>query len=191
MTTVERPEIRTPTEVPTASPRPHRLRRLARPAVALCIIAMLGGAGFQSWLLYCHHRSGVAAREALDAAAKYAEILTTANPGTIDQQIREILDGSTGGFHDRYAKQSSDLRALLLANQVSTSGTVVDAAVKSADATNATVLLFVEQTFTSATVKEVPAGGQGEPDVTAMAITLAKVAGDWLVSDVITGQQQK
>jgi Mce-associated membrane protein len=191
MTTVEKPEIGTPTEVPAASPRPRRLRRSARTAAALCIIAVLGGVGFQSWLLYCHHRSGIAAHEALDAATKYAEILTTANPGTIDQQIGEILDGSTGGFHDRYAKQSSDLRALLLANQVTTTGTVVDSAVKSADANNATVLLFVEQTFTSATLKDVPAGRPAQPDVTAMAITLAKVAGHWLVSDVAAGQQQK
>lgn len=191
MTTVEETEIRAPTEVPTASPRPRRLRRLARPAAALCIIAVLAGAGFQSWLLYCHHRSDVAAREALDAAAKYAEILTTANPGTIDQQIKEILDGSTGGFHERYAKQSSDLRALLLANQVTTSGTVVESAVKSADATKATVLLFIEQTFTSATLKDVPAVRPAQPDVTAMAITVQKAAGRWLVSDVVAGQQQK
>lgn len=178
---------------PAASPRRVRLRHALRPAAALCAVAVFVSMGYQSLLLYQHHRSEVAAAEALAAAAKYAETLTTANPATIDRQITDLLDGSTGGFHDRYAKQSSDLRAMLLANQVTTSGTVVDSAVKSSDATNATVLLFVEQTFTSAALKGAPAGRPAQPpsDITAMAISLAKVAGRWLVSDVVAGQQQQ
>lgn len=187
MTTVEKRDITTPPEVLAASPWPRRLRRLAAPVAALCAIVVLGG--YPSWLLYQHHRSSVAAREALDAATEYAEILTTANPGTIDQQISSILDGSTGGFHDRYAKQSSDLRALLLANQVTTTGSVVDSAVKWADTGGATVLLFVRQTFTSAAAKGAPAGPP--EDVTPMAITLQKVAGRWLVSDVTAGELQR
>jgi Mce-associated membrane protein len=81
---------------------------------------------------------------------------------------------------------------MLVANQVTTSGTVVDSAVKSADATNATVLLFVEQTFTSAALKQAPAGRpEAPPDITAMAFSLRKVAGRWLVNDVAAGQQQR
>ncbi|GFG68703.1 hypothetical protein [Mycolicibacter senuensis] len=177
----------TDVESPAVTPRPRRLRRLAAPVAALCAVAVLTGC--QSWLLYQHHRSGVAADEALAAAARYAEILTTANPGTIDQQITSILDGSTGGFHDRYAKQSSDLRALLLANQVTTTGSVVNSAVKSADAGSATVLLFVRQSFSSAAAKGLPA--EPPDDVTPMAITLQKVTGRWLVSDVTAGELQR
>ncbi|WP_225396733.1 Mce protein [[Mycobacterium] zoologicum] len=163
-----------------------RLRRIVKPAAALAAIAVLSGAGYQGWLLHQHYRSGVAAREALDAGTQYAEILTTANPGTIDRQITRILDGSTGKFHDRYAKQSSDLRALLLANQVTTRGSVVNSAVKSADARSATVLLFVQQTFSSAKVKGAP--GDPPADVTPMAITLQKVGGRWLASDVAAAE---
>lgn len=182
MTTVAEIDI----EAPAAPPRPHRLRRCARPAAALCATAVLVGAAYQSWLLYQHHQSAVAAREAQNAAAHYAEILTTASPGTIDQQITRILDGSTGGFHQRYAKQSPELRALLLANQVTTTGSVVDSAVKSVDTGSATVLLFVRQTFTSATAKGAPA--EPPDDITPMAITVQKTAGRWLVSDVTAGE---
>lgn len=168
-----------------------RLHRIARPAAVLATVAVLSGAGYQSWLLYQHHRSSIAALEALDAAGRYATILTTANPDTIDRQISEILDGSTGGFHDRYAKQSADLRAMLLANRVTTRGNVIDSAVKSADATSATVLLFVEQTFSSAVLKDALDSQPAPPDLTAMGFTMQKVAGRWLVNDVIAGQQQK
>lgn len=193
MTIVETPGVEAPKEIALDSPRRVRLRRAVRSAAALCAAATLAGSGYQSWLLYQQHRSEVAAREASDAAASYAELLTTASPGTVDRQITELLDRSTGEFHQRYAKQSSDLRAMLLANQVTTRGTVVDSAVKSAGATNATVLLFVEQTFTSPALKQAPAGRitEAPPDVTAMAITLRKEAGSWLVSDVVAGQQQK
>lgn len=187
MTTIEKPDTEIRQDSPPVRSR-LRLGRLARPAATLCGLAVLGGSGYQSWLLYHHHRSDVASREALTAATQYAEILTTANPGTVDQQITRILDGSTGGFHDRYAKQSSDLRALLLANQVTTRGSVVNAAVKSADAHRATVLLFVEQSFTSAKAKGAPA--QPPSAVTPMAVTLQKAAGRWLVTDVVAEEQQ-
>lgn len=173
----------------TARPRRRRMPRATKPVAALCAVTVLTGAGYQSWFLYQHHRSDVAAREALDAAAKYAVILTTASPDTIDRQITEILFGSTGDFHSKYAKQSSELRAMLIANRVTTHGSVVNSAVKSADAGNATVLLFVEQSFTSAALPDTPA--MPPPEVTGMAITLQKTAGRWLVSDVNAGPQQQ
>lgn len=170
-----------------------RRPRIARAAALLCAAAVLTGSGYQSWLLYRHHRSEASSREASVAATQYAELLTTASPATVDRQITDLLDRSTGSFHDRYARQSADLRAMLIANQVTTRGTVVDSAVKSADAASAIVLLFVEQTFASAAVKQAPGGRAAEaaPDVTAMAITLHKDAGRWLVSDVVAGQQQR
>lgn len=192
MTIVESPTAEAPQQIAPASPGRGRRRRAARSAAALCATAALAGSGYQSWLLYQQHRSEVSAREASDAAASYAELLTTASPGTVDRQISELLDRSTGTFHDRYAKQSSELRAMLIANQVTTSGIVVDSAVKSADVANATVLLFVEQTFSSAALTQPPSGRIVEaPDITAMAMTMRKDAGRWLVSDVVAGQQRR
>ncbi len=192
MTLVEAPSVEAPQVGPADSPHRCRLRRAMRLAAILCAAGVLAGSGYQSWLLYQQHRSKLAGREASEAATQYAELLTTASPGTVDRQIIELLDRSTGTFHDRYAKQSSELRAMLIANQVTTRGTVIDAAVKSADATDATVLLFVEQTFSSAALKKAAGGqiAQAPPDVTAMALTLHKDAGRWLVSDVVAGQQQ-
>ena len=181
-----------PAETPDPAPSRGRRRRTTQRALAvLGAAAVLVGSGYQSWLLLAQHRNEAAARQALDAARGYAVSLTTADPESIDQQISDIMAGSTGDFHDRYAKRSADLRAMLITNGVSTRGTVVDAAVKSADSHHAAVLLFVKQTFTSSALPDPPAGQSGEvpPDVTGMAITLQKVGDRWLVSDVVPAGQ--
>lgn len=174
-------------------PPQQRRRRALRWAGTLGLTGVLAGAGYQSWTLFERHQIDSAAQTALDSAREYAVTLTTADPSTIDAQIARIIDGSTGAFHDRYAKHSTELRAMLLANKVTTRGEIVDSAVKSATAQTASVLLVVQQTFTSATLPA-PAPGQPDappPDVTSMALTLQKVDGRWLVSNVVPAQQDR
>lgn len=169
------------------------VRRSLRWAAALLLAVVLAGAGFAGWALLQQHRKDSAAHAALDTAREYAVTLTTADATTIDQQITKIIDGSTGDFHDRFAKHSSELRQMLLANKVATHGEVVDSAVKSATTHKVTVLLFVKQSFTSAALPAPPPGQPADPppDVTSMAITMQQVDGRWLVSDVVPADQEK
>ncbi|PQM45132.1 hypothetical protein C1Y40_04697 [Mycobacterium talmoniae] len=167
-------------------------QRARRWAAVVAAAAILAGALVEGWLLLQQHRGDVAARQALDAARSYAVTLTTADPATIDHQITEIIDNSTGEFHDRYTKHSAELRGMLLANKVTTRGKVVDSAVKSATPQQVTVLLFVKQTFTSAALPERPDGQPADPppDVTSMTMTMQKINDRWLVSNVVPAEQQ-
>lgn len=172
------------------SPLPHQRRRRAlRWAGALGLTGVLTGTGYQSWSLFERHQIDSAAQTALNSARDYAVTLTTADPTTIDAQIARIIDGSTGEFHDRYAKHSAELRAIMLANKVTTRGEVIDSAVKAATIQTASALLVVQQTFTSTDLPAPAAGQPDAPDVTSMAVTLQKVDGRWLVSNVVPAQQ--
>lgn len=165
---------------PTA-PTAARVRRLA-PALrygAIALAALLIGAGYPGWLLAQQHRRDTAATAALAAARDYAVTLTSADPDTVDEKVDAIIAGATGDFKDRYTKSSAQLRKLMIDNQVSTRGTVRDAAVKSATADRVEVLLVVEQAVSN---KAVSALGT---DLTPVAITMQNVAGSWLAADVV------
>lgn len=175
------------------TPRPRkprlpagRLRPLLRGAAVVGAAVFIAGSGYQSWLLWQQHRTDTAAREALEIAQHYAVTLTTADTATVDSQITALIDGSTGDFHDRYAKSSSDLRRMLIANKVTTRGTVLDSAVKSADPHTVTVLLFVNQTFSAPVLADRPTVPPA--DLTGMTITVQKVDGRWLVSEVVAAE---
>lgn len=184
--------VDTSTDEPTGAARPgtapssRRRVRLPRRArkwlVGAGAAVVVVGAGFQSWLLIDQHRDRAAGRAALFAAESYAVTLTTADPASIDDQIHAVIDGSTGDFHDRYTKNSADLRAMMLANKVSTTGSVVDSAVKSADSRHATVLLLVRQSFTTPAMEDEPV--DSSTDVTGMTMLLDHVDGRWLVSEI-------
>lgn len=171
-------------------PKPGaRTRRLLRGAGVAAAVLFAAGFAFQSWLLFNQHRAEVAAQQALEAAQRYAVTLTTADSSTIDDQIAALIDGSTGDFQKRYTKNSTDLRTMLIANKVSTQGHVIDSAVKSADARHATVLLFVDQNFTAPVLAERPE--MPPADITGMTITLEKIDGRWLVSEVVAAEPKE
>ncbi len=163
-------------------------RRVRRWLVVTAAAVLVVGLGCQTWLLVNHHRTDIAARDALSVAERYAVTLTTADPTTIDAQVDALIDGSTGDFRDRYAKHSAELRAMLLANKVTTTGSIVDSAVKSADAHHATVVLLVKQSFTTPAMADQPDDLSAE--VTGMTMVLDNVGGRWLVSEVRAAQQE-
>lgn len=170
---------------PTSRRRPVRLGILA--TLAALFVAVSIGAGAEGWLLIAAHQRDVASRQALAAAQHFAEAFTNADPGTIDQRIDEVTNATTGEFHAKYVKNISQLRAMLIDNKVTTHGSVVDSAVKSAGTDTVEVLLLVKQSFTSAATPEAPADPPAE--VIAMAITVQKIDGHWLVAKVVPGEK--
>ncbi|OCB46253.1 hypothetical protein A5721_13955 [Mycobacterium vulneris] len=141
-------------------------------------MAVLAAAGYEGWLLFQQHQKDRAAAEALDVAQKYAVTLTTADPTTIDDKVAAIISGATGEFKDKYTQASSELRKLLLDNNVTTKGSVVASAVKSASPNEVEVMLFVKQDVSNAAT---PAPGS---DFTAVTMTMENVNGQWLASRV-------
>lgn len=168
------------TQPDTTQPDARRwIRVLVRCAAAVAAIAVVAGAGYAGWSLFDQHRRDSSAAQALDAASAFAVTLTTADPSTVDDKVRAVIDGSTGDFHDRYTKSSAQLRKLLIDNAVTTRGTVLDSAVKSAQASQVEVLLVVSQSVSNSSV---PDAGS---DLVPVAITMEEVDGRWLASEVV------
>jgi Mce-associated membrane protein len=174
----------TETEFDEVDPPPTRdWKSLARAGIhwvaTLAVAAVLAGAGYEGWLLFERHQSDLAAAQALDAARKYAVTLTSTDPNAVDQNFTDVLNGATGEFKDTYTKAGSKLRKMLIDNKVTTQGTVVDSAIKSAGANKVEVLLFVRQSVTNA------ANPDPRMDLTAVTMTMEKVNGRWLASKVV------
>ena len=162
-----------------AAPPRRWIRVATRWAAGVVFVAVVAVASFEGWLLFQQHQKDAAAAHALDAAQKYAVTLTSADPNTIDQKVADIINGATGDFKNRYTKASSELRKLLIDNKVTTQGAVVDSAVKSATANQVKVLLFVKQSVSNSAS---PTPGT---DLTAVTITMEKVDGRWMASEVV------
>ncbi|OBI34167.1 Mce protein [Mycolicibacter terrae] len=157
-----------------AGPRGSRRRWIAAAVLGLGLI----GAGYEGWLLFAHHQRAVAAAQALDAAEKYTLVLTGVDPGAIDKNFAEVLDGATGEFKNMYAASSEQLRQLLIDNKAAAHGTVIDAAVKSAAKNKVEVMLFIDQSVSN------KASPEPKLDRSRIVMTMEKVNGRWLAAKV-------
>lgn len=166
-----RDEARDEAEV---GPRRPRLRLIAAAVLALGLL----GAAYEGWLLFAHHQRAVAAAQALDAAERYALVLTGVDPAAIDKNFAEVLDGATGDFKDMYAASSEQLRQLLIDNKAAAHGTVIDGAVKSATKNRVEVMLFIDQSVSN------KAEPQTKIDRSRIVMTMEKVNGRWLAAEV-------
>ncbi|KAA8965855.1 MAG: hypothetical protein F6Q13_08170 [Mycobacterium sp.] len=145
---------------------------------AAALVVALTGAGYLGWTEYQRHQADVAAAQAFDAAQKYAFRLANFDADTIDQHFADVESGSTGEFQGRHVKSRDRLRRLLVDNQITTRGTVVEAAVKSASPNKVVVLMLVDQAVTSA------ASPDPQIDHSRIRMTMEKVDGRWLASEV-------
>ena len=157
---------------------PRWTERALRWAAVVAVAVVVAVAGWEGWLLYEQHQTDVAAKQALDAATKYAVVLTSIDTNALDQNFTEVLDGSTGEFKDMYAKSSTQLRQLLVDNKAAAHGVVIDAAVKSATKDKVEVLLFVDQSVSNLAVPD------PRIDRSRIKMTMEKVDGRWLASKV-------
>lgn len=165
-----------------AKPAPQRSRRrprnLAVVASAIVVAAAAGAIGYLGWRLHEVTAVNAAEQAALAAAKDYAVTLTTLDANSIDDSYTRALDGATGEFKEAYSLGSAQLRQMLIDNNATGKGVVVDAAVKTATTTHAEVLLFVDQSITNAV--------RTEPriDHNRIQMTMELVDGRWLASQV-------
>lgn len=160
-----------------AQPKDPRITRTRWVAAVLVALAMVG-AGFAGWKLYQRHERDVAAAQALAAAEKYVVTLTSIDSNDIDQNVADILAGSTGEFNAKYAQTSGQLRQLIIDNKTTARGKVVESAVKSVSPNKVKVLLMVDQSVSSLASPEV------QIDRSRIKMTMEKIDGRWLVSKV-------
>lgn len=147
-------------------------------AAGLVAVVAIAVAVVFGWKLAQANAIDDAAAEALDAARSYAVVLTSVSSDDLDSNFAAVLDGATGEFKDMYAQSSEQLRQLLVDNNATAEGVVIDAGIKSATTTEVEVLLFVDQTVTN-TVSPEP-----RLDRSRVVMTMELVDGRWLASDV-------
>lgn len=160
------------------SARRNRKNRAAPGFAAVVLALVLAAAGYEGYVVYRHHRTTVAAAQALDAANAFMLALTSIDPNAVDKSSTEVLNGSTGEFNDMYSHASEQLRTLLIENQATAHGTVIEAAVKSASTGRAEIMLFVDQSVRNA------AAPKPQLDRSRVVVTMDKVDGRWLASKI-------
>jgi Mce-associated membrane protein len=161
---------------PPADGAPHSLLRWL--TAAALVVSLTGATGDLGWLRFQRYQADIAAAQAFDAAQKYAFKLANFDANAIDQHFADIHDGSTGEFQGRHAKHSERLRRLLVDNQVTARGSVVEAAVKSTGPAKVVVLLLVDQAVTNVAFPD------PQIDRSRIRMTMEKVDGRWLASKV-------
>ncbi len=153
-------------------------KRWLRVGGAALLAVLLIVSAVEGAFLYQHHRVEVAKTDAVAAAKDFTVKLATIDPDAIDQNQADVLDGSTGRFRDMYSESLEDLRTVLLENEASAHGRVVEAAVKSASTDKVEVMLFVDQSVRN---KELP---QPQMDRSRIVLVMEKIDGRWLASDI-------
>ncbi|WP_420752368.1 hypothetical protein [Rhodococcus sp. O3] len=153
-----------------------RIGLLAAVLVAVLAIVVAGVLG---WKWNQADAVDDASAAALDAARQYAVVLTSVSADDLDANFEAVLDGATGNFKDMYAQSSEQLRQLLVDNQATAEGVVIEAGIKSATTSKVEVLLFVDQTVTNAVTPE------PRLDRSRVVMTMELVDGRWLASDVV------
>jgi serine/threonine protein kinase, bacterial len=114
----------------------------------------------------------------VDYAKQFAITLTSLSPPTADSDIQRILDGSTGGFHDDFAKESSGFKQTIVNSNVTTQGTVSSAGLESISGTTAHVLVASTTKVTNS------AGASQDPRSYRLIVQVEKIGGAYKVSKV-------
>ena len=172
------------TALPAGTHRQRRARTTVRPgrrrwtlwAAIAVIVCALTAAAAQGWQWDQQRRLEMARQQALAAARQTTVNFVTISAATVDRDLQRVADGATGDFKDEFTRSMPQVRAAVVENKVDSHGTVLRAAVVSADRSSAVVLVAVD-----ATVRNVNAP-DGRLAHYRIRVNLATVGDAWLVS---------
>ncbi|AKS35921.1 hypothetical protein [Mycolicibacterium goodii] len=174
----EAPEEATEEKPVATAIKPNRRRSVRGLAAGILIAALVGGCGFLGWQLWQTKQVMQAGNQARDAAANYAQVLTSIDSNKVDENFDQVLAGATGEFKDMYSQSSMQLRQLLIENKATAHGVVVESAVQSATKDKVVVLLFVDQSVQNTAVPD------PRIDRSRIKMTMEKIDGQWKASKV-------
>ncbi|MEI6700035.1 MAG: hypothetical protein WCK99_13640, partial [Mycobacteriaceae bacterium] len=160
------------------SRRPLWLRAAAVAGGALLTAGMLALTGL---MLSKHSR--VAAhrahdRELVEAASNAVVALLSIDHGRADADVKRVLDLSIGAFHDDFASRASDFVKTAQDSNAVTKGSVTAAALDSAGADTAVVLLAATSEVTNSN------GARADPRPWRMSVTMSRDEDKWKMSNV-------
>ncbi|MGW5752178.1 hypothetical protein [Nocardia rhamnosiphila] len=153
-------------------------RVLGRTLAGMVVVAALVVSGFSIWN---HHRIGVEqarADEYLAAARQGVLALTSMDSGRAADDVRRVLDNSTGAFRTDFQTRSEDFTKVVEQSQVATQGEITASAVESMTDESAVVLVSAVSRITNS------AGAQQEPRVWRLSVTVTRDGPDLKMSKV-------
>ncbi|SPX84015.1 hypothetical protein [Mycobacteroides abscessus] len=160
------------------NPKRIRGRHWALTAAAIVAIAIVALAAIIGRLYEEQRREEQSSREALAAAQEFANVMINVDSAKLDESSNKTLERSTGDFKQKYSESSTTLRQVMIENKAKATGVVVDSAVKSATPDKVEVLLFIDQAVSNVAIPD------ARMDRSRVQITMQKVDGRWLASDV-------
>lgn len=114
----------------------------------------------------------------VDYAKQFTVWLTSLSSESAAGDIQRIIDGSTGEFHDDFAKRSSDFSQVVIQSKTTTKGTVNSAALDSINGSTAEVLVAATSKITNLS------GANDEPRSWRMRVRVEKIGDTYKVSKV-------
>jgi serine/threonine protein kinase, bacterial len=114
----------------------------------------------------------------VDYAKQFTVSLTSLSPQSADSDIQRIIDGSTGAFHDDFAKASSDFKQTIVSSNATSQGTVNGAGLESISGTTAHVLVASTSKVTNS------AGAVQDPRNYRLVVQVEKIGDAYKVSKV-------
>ncbi|MFD4356929.1 hypothetical protein ACFWPX_30555 [Nocardia sp. NPDC058518] len=175
----DRATVATPPDDPPPEPAPDdppaptapahgRRRRILTAAATLVLITAVAASGYLVW----HHQrtAGEADRTAEFAAAAEQGVvaLTSLDFSHADQDVRRVLDLSTGAFRSDFEGRATDFTTVIQQSKVATAGRVTAAAVESMTENSAVVLVAATSQVTNS------AGAQQEPRTWRLSVTVTR-----------------
>lgn len=154
-----------------AEPRGSR-RRLVMGSAALAAVLLVTSAVLG--VLVLQKRGVDERREAIARAATQSALnLTSVDGEEFEQDVERVLEGSTGVFLTDFQARSEELKEVLVDNEVSAEGRVLEVAVLRDDEETATALVVVDGTVTNTAAPE------GRVNSYRMRLELERVDGEW------------
>lgn len=150
-----------------------RFRRPGRAAVfvglaLLCTAALLAASGYLTW----QHRQSVARQhqsaEYAAAARRIVYTLMAVDTAKAKDNVAQILDNTTGQFHDEFQGAADDFIKLAQDGKVVTNVNVKSSAVESMTKHSATVLVTASSTVSNA------AGGEKQPRTWRLGVDVVR-----------------
>jgi Mce-associated membrane protein len=154
---------------------PQRWAMLFSLTVIVALSVLVGWLGFR---VHQAQKAEAQRSQFLEVARQGALNLTTIDWQHSDADVRRILDGATGEFHDDFAKRSQPFIEVVKQAKASTVGTITEAGLESETADTAQALVAVSVQTSNA------GEADQEPRAWRMRISVQRVGDQVKVSNV-------
>ena len=117
-------------------------------------------------------------QDILQAARQQGVNITTLDHRTVEEDLDRVLALSTGSFRKEFVAGTKELTDLVVANQATSTGEVLEAGIVTSDADSARVLVVADSEVSNSSAEELPTRHY------RMQLDLVRRGDRWLTSDL-------